>query len=327
MAAYILRRIAAGIVVLYVATFLLYLLVAVSGDPLAQLKANPKVSPQTIAIARHQLGLDKPILERYWLWFTGVLHGNFGTSTTGQVVGSELWPRMLVTLHLVIPAVILSIIIGILLGVSTAVKQYSIMDHVNTGLAYLFFSTPVFVVAILLKDFLAVDVNKAAGHTILYTLGQSNPGTPGGWGLLVDETAHTVLPVIALVVITYATWSRYQRASMLDVLNSDYVKLARAKGLSRRRVLYVHALRNALIPVTTVIALDFAALLGGTLITEIVFGWNGMGKFFFNALTGQFSPDINTVMAWLLVNASAVIIFNILADISYGLLDPRIRYA
>ena len=328
MAAYIVRRIAAGIVVLYVSTFLLYLLVAVAGgDPLATLKANPKVSPATIAITRHQLGLDKPVLERYWIWFTGILHGNFGSTTTGVQVGPELWPRMLVTLHLVIPAVILSIILGILLGVSTAVKQYSIMDHVQTGLAYLFFSTPVFVIAILLKDFLAVDVNKAAGHTILYTLGQNNPGIAGGWGLIVDEAAHTVLPVVALVLITYATWSRYQRASMLDVLNSDYVKLARAKGLARRRVLYVHALRNALIPVTTVIALDFAGLLGGTLITEIVFGWNGMGKLFFNALIGQIAPDINTIMAWMLITAAATIAFNILADISYGLLDPRIRYA
>jgi peptide/nickel transport system permease protein len=111
------------------------------------------------------------------------------------------------------------------------------------------------------------------------------------------------------------------------VLNSDYVKLARAEGLARRRVLYVHALRNALIPVTTVIALDFAGLLGGTLITEIVFGWNGMGKLFFNALIGQISPDINTIMAWMLITAAATVIFNIIADVMYGLLDPRIRYA
>jgi peptide/nickel transport system permease protein len=136
-----------------------------------------------------------------------------------------------------------------------------------------------------------------------------------------------VLPVLTLVLITYAAWSRYQRASMLDVLNADYVRLARAKGLSRRRVLYVHALRNALIPVTTVIALDFATILGGAIITEIVFGWEGMGRWFFEALTGPVSPDVNVVMAYATIVAALIIIFNIIADIVYGLLDPRIRYA
>jgi peptide/nickel transport system permease protein len=327
MGAYILRRLGAGFVVLVVGTFGLYILVSLSGNPLANLLANPHVSPATIRAARIELHLNEPLLQRYWTWVTGMLHGNFGISTLGQAVGPQIWPRMWVTLQLVIPATIIAIVLGIGLGVMSAVRQYSVRDHVSTWFAYAFYATPVFVIAILLKDFLAVNLDNAAGHPVLYTIGQNNPGTTGAWSIFVDALAHDVLPVITLVVITYAAWSRYQRASMLDVLNADYVRLARAKGLSRRRVLYVHALRNALIPVTTVIALDFATVLGGTVITEIVFGWEGMGRWFYEGLVGPVTPDVNVVMAYLTVTAAFVIVFNIIADIAYGLLDPRIRYA
>jgi peptide/nickel transport system permease protein len=327
MSGYLIRRALAGILTLVVTSFLIFLLVAISGNPLATLMANPHISPATIAIARKELGLNQPLLERYWTWLTDMLRGNFGTSTTGQPVGSELGSRLLVTLQMVIPATILAAIIAVFVGVLSAVKQYSVMDHVMTGLAYLFYSTPVFVVAILLKDFLAVKVNEAVGHTILYTIGQNNPGTTGAWNIFTDAFAHSVLPVLTLTLITYAGWSRYQRASMLDVLNADYVRLARAKGLIPRRVLYVHALRNALIPVLTVFALDFAGVLGGAVITEIAFGWEGMGQFLLQGLTGPISPDVNVVQAWLMVTATAVIAFNIIADVVYALLDPRIRYA
>jgi peptide/nickel transport system permease protein len=327
VAGYLIRRGLTGILTLLVASFLIFLLVAISGNPLATLMANPHVSPATIAAARKELGLDQPLLLRYWTWLTHMLEGDFGTSTTGQPVGSELGSRLIVTLQMVIPATILSAIIAVLVGVLSAVKQYSVGDHVMTGLAYLFYSTPVFVVAIMLKDFLAVDVNNAAGHTVLYTLGQNNPGTTGTWNIFTDAVAHTVLPVITLTLITYAGWSRYQRATMLDVLNADYVRLARAKGLAPRRVLYVHALRNALIPVVTVVALDFATILGGAVITEIAFGWEGMGQFLLGGLTGPVSPDVNVVQAWLMVVATAFIAFNVIADVLYALLDPRIRYA
>jgi peptide/nickel transport system permease protein len=327
MGAYILRRLGAGVLVLAVGTFGLYILVSLSGNPLANLMANPHISPATIRAARIELHLNEPLLQRYWTWLTGMLQGNFGISTLGQAVGPEIWPRMWVTLQMVIPATIISVVIGIGLGVVSAVRQYSILDHISTAFAYVFYATPVFVIAILLKDFLAVKVDNAAGHPVLYTVGQNNPGTTGAWSIFVDAFAHGVLPVLTLVLITYAAWSRYQRASMLDVLNADYVRLARAKGLSRRRVLYVHALRNALIPVTTVIALDFATILGGAIITEIVFGWEGMGRWFFEALTGPVSPDVNVVMAYATIVAALIIIFNIIADIVYGLLDPRIRYA
>jgi peptide/nickel transport system permease protein len=221
--------------------------------------------------------------------------------------------------------VIISTVIAVLLGIVSAVKQYSVTDHTSTALAYLFYSTPVFVIALVLKNFLAVDVNKAVGSNLLYTVGENTPGVSGTWNVIRDDAAHTVLPVVGLVLVTYAAWSRYQRASMLDVLGADYIRLARAKGLSRRRVLVVHAARNALIPVTTIIALDFSIILGGTVITEVVFGWEGMGRFLYEGLTGPVSPDVNAVQAWLMITATAVVIFNLIADILYAVLDPRIR--
>jgi peptide/nickel transport system permease protein len=327
MAAFLIRRVLAGIVTLFIASFLLFLLVAVSGDPLATLRANPHVTPQVLAVASHQLGLDQPLLTRYWHWLTGMLSGSFGSTASGQSVGSELASRLLVTLQMVVPATILSAIIAVLLGVFSAVRQYSIGDHVLTAIAYIFYSVPVFVVAILLKDFLAIKLNSAVGHTVLYTIGENTPGTTGAWHIFTDSLGHTVLPVVTLTLITYAGWSRYQRAAMLDVLNADYVRFARAKGLSPRRVLYVHALRNALIPVVTVIALDFAGIIGGAVLTEFAFGWNGMGSFLLGALTGQIAPDVYVVQAWLIVTATAIIAFNILADVLYAVLDPRIRLA
>jgi peptide/nickel transport system permease protein len=327
MGAFITRRIAAGIVLLLVASFLIFLLISLSGNPLAALEANPHIAKATIAAARLQLHLNEPLLERYWTWLTGFLQGNFGTSTTGQAVGPQVLPRLVVTLQMVIPATLIAIVLGIVVGVVGAVRQYSIIDNLSTGLAYIFFSTPVFVLAILLKDFLAVDFNKGVGHTVLYTIGQNTPGVTGFGNVAVDAIEHTILPVVTLTLITYATWSRYQRSSMLDVLNADYIRLARAKGLPPRRVLFVHALRNGLVPVITTVAIDFAALIGGALVTEIVFGWDGMGQYLFNALTGAESPDVYAVQGWLVVAATAVIGFNIIADLLYGLLDPRVRYA
>lgn len=330
MWSYILRRTVAGILVLLVVSLIVFILVVLSGNPLATMMANPHISPATIQAARVQLHLNQPLLERYWNWLWGMLHGSFGTSFAGQSVGSQLGQRMLVTLRLAIPVVVVSVILAVVVGVVGAIRQYHAVDYVSTGLSYIFFSTPVFVLALLLKDFLAVDINQWAGHTILYTVGPESPGFSGNaWQTFVNSLQHIILPVLTLVLVTYASWSRFQRASLLDVLNADYIRLARAKGLSPRRVLFVHALRNALIPVTTVVALDFAGLLSGVVITEIVYGWSGMGTLLFNALAGGsgISPDVYIVQGWLIVAAALVIAFNIVADIMYAFLDPRIRYA
>jgi peptide/nickel transport system permease protein len=327
MTAYILRRFAAAIVILFVASFLTYVLVAESGDPLATLRANPHVTQATIQAARHRLGLDEPLMQRYWDWLRHFVQGDMGRSTQGTRVGPALEQALGVTMKMVIPATLIAAVVAIALGILGAVRQYKLDDHLSTTLAYIFYATPVFVLGILIKDFVAIRINNAVGHTVLYTVGDNTPDFTGSTGArLLDDVEHAVLPVLTLVLVSYAAWSRYQRASLLDVLNSDYVRFARAKGLSRRRVLIRHALRNALIPITTVIALDFAAVIGGAVITEIVFGWEGMGRLLLNGLEGPLTPDVNTVQAWLVITAAIVILFNLIADILYAVLDPRIRY-
>jgi peptide/nickel transport system permease protein len=174
-----------------------------------------------------------------------------------------------------------------------------------------------------LKDFVAIPVNDTVHQTVLYTIGEQNATLHGNFFQnLPDYIAHLALPVMTLVLVTFPAWALYQRSSMLEVQDSDYVRLARAKGLSPRRVLVRHTLRNALLPLTTVVALDFAAIMGGALITETIFNWNGMGLWGFD---GVVNLDFNTVQAYLMVAAFSVIIFNLLADILYGILDPRIR--
>ena len=327
MSAYILRRFAAGVVILFVASFLMYVLVAESGDPLATLRANPHVTQATIDAAKARLGLDHSLLDRYWIWLTHFVQGDFGKNTQGRQVEPQLWQRLGVTMRMVLPATIIAAVIAIALGIVGAVRQYKLDDHISTTLAYIFYATPVFVLGILLKDFVAIQINDAVGHTALYTVGDSSAGFSGSFGArTLDQVQHSVLPVLTLVLVSYAAWSRYQRASLLDVLNSDYVRFARAKGVPRRRVLVRHAQRNALIPVTTVSALDFAAIIGGAVITEIVYGWEGMGQFLLNGLTGPLTPDVNTVQAWLVITAGIVVLFNLIADILYAVVDPRVRY-
>jgi peptide/nickel transport system permease protein len=222
-------------------------------------------------------------------------------------------------------AMLIAVVLAVVVGVLSAVKQYSGVDYTATLLGFLALSLPVFWLAALLKEFLAIRLNKALGHTVVYTIGDSTPNLTGSFlSKLGNQAGHLVLPTLALAAVSYAAWSRYQRSSMLDVLNSDYIRLARAKGLSRSRVLVRHALRCALIPITTVVALDVGAILGGAVITERVFAWHGMGEMLLTSVTDQ---DVNRLLAWLIVSAVIVVLFNLLADLLYALLDPRIRYA
>ena len=172
---------------------------------------------------------------------------------------------------------------------------------------------------------MAIPINQHVGSTVFYTDGQQSPTLSGSFfSRLPDYAGHTALPALTLILVSYSAWAIYQRSSMIETLDADHVRLARAKGLSRRRVLVRHVLRNALIPVTTVIALDFAAVLGGAILTEYVFGWQGLGTWY---ITGVTTLDVNIMLAYLLITATFVILFNLLADILYGVLDPRIRYA
>jgi peptide/nickel transport system permease protein len=225
---------------------------------------------------------------------------------------------------MVIVATIIAIFLAVGAGVLAAVRQNRLTDHTITVTNFLLLATPVFVIGLALKEFVAIPVNQHLGRTVFYTDGEQSPTATGSFlSRLPDYAAHTVLPVLTLILVSYSAWAIYQRASMIETLDADHVRLARAKGLSPRRVLVRHVLRNALIPVTTVVALDFAAVLGGAIITEIVFGWQGLGQWY---LSGVTNLDVNVMLAYLLITATFVILFNLLADVLYAFLDPRIRY-
>jgi peptide/nickel transport system permease protein len=326
MFAYTVRRLLAAIPVLVVASAIVYFLVANAGNPLEPLLIrNPPASQQTIALVTERLSLDQPIWQRYGEWLWGVVRGDFGPSVKENYdIGANLIRASWVTLRLVFIATLLALVFAVLNGVLSAVKQYSSFDYTVTFTGFIFLAMPSFWLALLLKD-IAVRYNLATGSTTFFTIGEASPDTSGftAWQKITDVAGHMVLPTIALALISYAAWSRYQRSSMLEVLNSDYVRLARAKGLRWRKVLTRHGLRTALIPLTTVTALDIAGILGGAVVTETVFNWNGLGRML---LIGIRDRDTNVVASWLLLAGFIVVMFNILADLLYAVLDPRIRY-
>jgi peptide/nickel transport system permease protein len=325
MTSFIIRRLLIAIPLVVLSSVLVFLLVANSGDPLADLKSrNPPVPPQVIADREHQLGLDKPLPQRYVTWITNFARGDMGVSIRGIEVRPLLWQRLKVTLRMVILASILAIVLAVGAGVLSAVKQYTPTDYTFTFLGFLFLSMPVFWLAALLKEYGAIRLNSMFGKQVVFTVGAETPNLTGSLGhRLADYAGHLILPTLALALISFAAWSRYQRATMLDVLGSDYIRLARAKGLSRSRVMTRHALRNALIPLVTVVAIDTGAIFGGAIITERVFSWQGMGALL---IQGVETNDVNVVLAWLMVTSVIVVLFNLIADVLYAVLDPRIRY-
>lgn len=514
MLTFLTRRVLASLLVLLIASYLVYVLAATSGDPLADLRESN--SPNKEALIRERtalLRLDVPPPLRYFLWLGGVLGGfigrfSLGASRSGQPVTAELASAVGVTLQLVLFASILATIVGITVGITTALRQYSTYDYAATFLSFLCFSLPIFWLAVMLKQFLAIGFNNfladpvlgpvatIVGSIVVGLLGAGviggstrarlltfgigvvvtagalfyisashwleNPSlgivvvgvlsfaaayivttlstgwaavksrntaltiaalfvvlyyplTIDGWGLFnqfriinlatvmliasvfvvvggaigwlygghdrwqsvrtgaltafvcylivvfdrylhswnlyvtqvaagrpiatigsqtpdlggvsfwiqgLDVFSHLVLPTSALILASIASYSRYTRASLLDVLNQDYIRTARAKGLTERTVVMRHAFRNALIPITTILALDFGALIGGAVLTETVFGWTGMGALFRQALV---DVDLNPIMGVFLVTATAAVLFNLVADLLYAALDPRIR--
>jgi peptide/nickel transport system permease protein len=327
MLLYSIRRLLASILVLLASSALVFILVAQTIDPLAPYRTRqPPPPPEFFAQKRDELGLDKPILVRYWDWLSGLLHGNFGNNINGQPVGPTLFERLGVTSRMVVAAMILAVVLAVVVGVVTAVRRNKVSDYVATIISYILIALPIFWFAVLLKVFVAIKFNQLVGRTILYTASEESPGISvyGTTGeIFKDRLQHLVLPTIALAAITYAAWSRFQRASMLDVMSSEYMRFARAKGLPWRKVLIKHGLRNALIPTTTVVALGLGAIFGGAIITETVFNWNGMGRYLTQQGLGQ--NDLNVVLGWLIVSSFFIVLFNLIADLLYAVLDPRIR--
>jgi peptide/nickel transport system permease protein len=329
MIAFAIRRLMISIPVLLISSLLVFVMIANSGDPLEALRVtNPPTPPETIALEAQRLHLDMPWYERYFNWLGGVLRGDLGPSVNvRENINEEIWSRLFVTLRLVLIAMVLALILAIVTGVVSAVKQYSKVDYSMTFFGFLFLAMPSFWLAILLKEagIFANQVDGDAESRVFFTYGDRSVflDDPTPWNKFMDVAGHMILPTLALALITFASWSRFQRSSMLEVLGSDYIRLARAKGLRWRKVLTKHALRTALIPLTTVSALDFAGILGGAVITETIFGWHGMGQYLTDSIRTR---DAYALMAWLLLAGAIVVIVNLIADLLYGVLDPRIRH-
>jgi len=324
MVTYIVRRLLYSIPVLFAASVLIFFTVTAVGDPLANLKQNPLFSQQTIHNIQERKHLNDPLTTQYAYWVKDAVTNKFGSPLLQP--GTKIWndhKRVIPhTLQLALLAELLALIVGVAIGVYSAIRQYSIFDYAATTFSFLGFAMPVFWLALMLQ-ILFTNIFIKWHVRIFYTSGLSSQDPGSGIHFWIDRLQHLAIPAMTLMLLSIAQYGRFMRASMLEVINSDYVRTARAKGLPERTVTLKHALRNALIPVVTVSAINFGALIGGAVITESIFQLDGMGPYFLNAL---FNQDAYVVMAWLMVSATAIIIFNVIADVLYGYIDPRIRY-
>ena len=323
MLTYILRRFLYSIPVLVAASFLIFTFTVTTADPLSELRQVRNVNENAIALITKEKHLDDPVILRYGYWVRDAVTDKFGTTIFGdRPIWDDLKRVLPNTLQLLLAAEIFSVLFAIIIGVYSAIRQYSVFDYLATSFSFLGFAVPVFWLALILQVvvtniFLKWDIR------IFYTAQLSSVDPGHGFHFFVDRVQHLVLPVTTLVVVNVAGYSRYMRASMLEVINSDYVRTARAKGLTERRTIMKHAFRNALIPLTTLVALDLGLLFGGAIITETIFALDGMGLYFIHALD---DGDPYPLMAWLMITAVMIVIGNLVADIVYGFLDPRIRY-
>jgi len=318
------RRVLQAIPLIIVATMLIFLAVSVAGDPLDQYR-QPNVPQSTLDAKAIELGLNRPIYERYWTWVTHAVHGDFGNNASGLPVGRGLLDRGLVSLRLIGLAVIIAILAAIAVGFYTAVRRGSASERLLMGLTILMLTAPEFWLAVIAKQG-AISFNQRTGGTFLATVGDSTPGvaTAGFTDRISDYAGHLVLPTLVLILNTFPVWALYQRTAMLEVVDSDYVTMARAKGLSNRAVLVRHGLRTSLMPLVTMVALRLPWIIGGLVVIESIFGWRGLGSMLIEGIQKQ---DTNTVLAFLLMSAIIITVLNIAADLIHRYLDPRIRDA
>jgi ABC-type dipeptide/oligopeptide/nickel transport system permease component len=323
MLTYIVRRVLYSIPVLIATSFLIFAGVSAIGDPLGGLKVNPLVSQQTIQHIEQEKHLNDSIPVQYYYWVKDAVTNKFGTPLlTNTPIWDDLKRVLPHTLALVIPAEIMALLLGVGIGIYSAIRQYSVFDYTATTVSFLGFAMPVFWLALMLQ--IAFTNLFLAWHVrIFYTSGLSSVDPGSGLHFYIDRAQHLAIPWMTLMLLSVAVYSRFMRASLLEVINTDYVRTARAKGLTEERVTMRHAVRNALIPVVTLAALNWGVLIGGAIVTESIFQLDGMGNYF---ITSLFNQDIYPIMAWLMVVAVMVILFNLIADILYGFLDPRVRY-
>jgi peptide/nickel transport system permease protein len=319
MTRYILRRTIQMLVLLLLISVLVFgLLQLVPGGPFDQLLASPRVSALDIERLNRFIGLDRPLHERYLTWVTRAMRFDWGESwqvATGQPVSQILAERLPNTLLLMGVSTLLSIAIAIPVGIYSALRRYSWQDYLVTGVSFFGISMPVFWFGLMLMIIFGVELGW------LPTSGVSTPGLEHD---LVDRLRHLVLPMIVLGLVNVASWSRFMRSSMLEVLALDYLRTARAKGLKDWLVVARHAVPNALIPVITILGLDIPVLFSGAVITETIFAWPGMGRLYIQSINVS---DWPVAQAIIMITAFLVILGNLVADILYAVVDPRIRYS
>ena len=335
MWSYVLRRLLGLVPVLFGITLLVFLfLQLIPGDP-AQAILGERGTPEQLAALREKLGLNKPLYVQYLTFVKNILTGDLGTSAVSTIpVAEELKRRWPATFELALAATLVAVVLGIPVGILAAVRKNSLLDTFSMSLSLVGVSMPVFWLGLLLVYFfavnlhwlptggrlstdLAIDFRPITGFLVLDGMLALKPE------VLMDALRHLILPALTLGTIPLAILTRITRSAMLEVLSQDYVRTARAKGLAERQVILKHALKNALLPVVTIVGLQFGNLLGGAILTETIFSWPGIGSYIYEGILNR---DYPVVQAGVLVVATVFVLVNLLVDLSYALLDPRIQY-
>jgi peptide/nickel transport system permease protein len=314
MSSYLLRRAGQAVVILLLVSLIgFFVLHLAPGGPLSQFASSGDLTPADVARIERTFGLDRPLPIQYLDWLGRMLSGDWGRSFRDQqpvlrIIGSHIGA----TVELMLTSTLLAIGLGTTVGILGAVRRNSLFDSLSTVVTMVLLSIPTFWFGLLMIYVFSVELN---------WLPSGNRFTAGD-GSFLNQVHHLIAPSVVLGLVTMASWSRYMRSSMLDVINHDFVRTARSKGLTERRILLRHILRNALLPMVTIAGLQIPALLGGALVTETVFAWPGMGRLFLDSISYR---DYPTVMGILMFTAFLVLLGSLIADLLYGLADPRIR--
>lgn len=332
MAKYLIRRLLEAVPVILGVSILVFSLIHfIPGDP-ATVLLGERASEANVADLRERLGLDRPILEQYFVWAGNILRGDLGNTIRGNIpIRNEIRNRFPATVELSLVALFLATIIGIPVGILSAVRRNSLFDTFSMLGALIGVSIPIFVLGLLLIFLIGVELRwlpfigrLSTGVTITKVTGLHTVDAiiSGNWPALKDAARHLVLPAVTLMTIPLAIIARITRSAMLEVLNQDYIRTARAKGLSERKVITLHALRNALLPIVTIVGLQLGTLLSGAVLTETIYSWPGIGKWLFDSIVARDYPIVQSVT---LLIALIYVIVNLLVDMLYIVIDPRIR--
>jgi peptide/nickel transport system permease protein len=318
LGAYVLRRLLIAVPSLLGISVVLFTVLALApGDPFEELATNPNVPPEVRLALRAQLGLDDPVWQRYWHWLTSMLKGDWGFSFISRLdVDTLIWQRLPVTVAVIGLSQLLALAIALPVGVLAAVKPYSWFDRIASTLSFIGFSLPTFFTGLLFILFFSI-------HLGWFPFVFQSEVSATGWAWWVVQFKQSIMPIMVLGLFQAASWMRYVRSSVLDVVRLDYVTTARSKGLRERVVILKHVVRNALIPVVTLVALQLPGLFGGAIVTEQIFRIPGIGSLLIDSILRNDTP---VIMAVTFVFAILVVAFNLIADLLYGWLDPRIAF-